>query len=110
MANFHDAYRHKATQNVAYAVAGGASAQSAAFGSQTYAIRVCAVGLESATVDGVRINVGDNPTASATRPVLGDELGGICEVHTRTENSRARQQRVHRKRQRRRTHGLGISK
>ena len=70
MASFHDAYRHKATQNVAYAVAGGASAQSTAFGSQTYAIRVCAVGLESASVDGVRINVGDNPTASATSPLL----------------------------------------
>jgi hypothetical protein len=25
---FHDAYRHKASQNVAYAAAGGASAQS----------------------------------------------------------------------------------
>ena len=70
MANFHDAYRHKATQNVAYAVAGGASAQSAAFGSQTYAIRVCAVGLESATVDGVRISVGDNPVASSTTALL----------------------------------------
>ena len=70
MANFHDAYRHKATQNVAYAVAGGASAQSTAFGSQTYAIRVCAVGLESATVDGVRISVGDNPVASSTTALL----------------------------------------
>jgi hypothetical protein len=70
MAAFHDIFRHKATQNVAYAVAGGASAQSAAFGSQTYTIRVCAVGVESATADGVRINVGDNPTASATSPLL----------------------------------------
>jgi hypothetical protein len=67
---FHDAFRQKATQNVAYAIAGGASAQSAAFGSQTYAIRVCAVGVESATADGVRINVGDNPTASATSDLL----------------------------------------
>jgi hypothetical protein len=33
-------------------------------------IRVCAVGVEGATIDGVRINVGDNPTASATSPLL----------------------------------------
>jgi hypothetical protein len=33
-------------------------------------VRVCAVGVESATVDGVRINVGDNPVASATSPLL----------------------------------------
>ena len=70
MTVLHDAYRYKATQNVAYAVAGGASAQSTAFGSQTYWIRVCAVGVESATVDGVRISVGENPTASSTTALL----------------------------------------
>jgi hypothetical protein len=68
---FHDNYRQKAAQNVAYAAAGGASAQSAAFGSQTYAIRVCAVaGTAPAIGDGVRIAVGDNPTASATSTLL----------------------------------------
>jgi hypothetical protein len=67
---FHDSYRQKATQNVAYAAAGGASAQSTAFGSQTYAIRVCAVGVVSATIDGVRIAVGENPTATATSTLL----------------------------------------
>ena len=66
----HDAYRHGAKQNVAYAVAGGLSAQSTAFGSQTYFIRVCAVGVTSASVDGVRISVGDNPTASSTTVLL----------------------------------------
>ena len=70
MANFHDIFRQKATQNVAYAAAGGASAQSAAFGSQTYAIRVCSAGVVSGTIDGVRIAVGDNPTASATSALL----------------------------------------
>jgi hypothetical protein len=70
MANFHDIFRQKAAQNVAYAIAGGASAQSAAFGSQTYAVRVCAMGLPSATVDGVRIAVGDNPTATATSALI----------------------------------------
>jgi hypothetical protein len=62
----HDAYRHKATQNVAYNVAGGASTQSAAFSSQTYAIRVSTSGLVDSTNNGARIAVGDNPTASAT--------------------------------------------
>jgi hypothetical protein len=70
MASFHDIYRQKATQNVAYAAAGGASAQSTAFGSQTYAIRVCSAGIVSASIDGVRIAVGDNPTATATSPLL----------------------------------------
>jgi hypothetical protein len=70
MAVVHDAYRHKASQNVVYAVAGGASAQSTAFGSQTYWIRLCAVGVVSATADGVRISVGDNPTASSTAALL----------------------------------------
>ena len=67
---FHDSYRQKATQNVAYAAAGGASAQSTAFGSQTYYIRVLAVGVVSATIDGVRIAVGENPTATATSTLL----------------------------------------
>jgi hypothetical protein len=66
----HDCFRPKATQNVAYAAAGGASAQSTAFGSQTYHIRVCAVGVVSASIDGVRIVVGENPTATATSTLL----------------------------------------
>lgn len=66
----HDAYRQRATQNVAYAVAGGASAQSTAFGSQTYWIRVSAVGVLDSTNNGARIVVGDNPTASATSTLL----------------------------------------
>jgi hypothetical protein len=70
MAAFHDVYRQKATQNVAYNAAAGASTQSTAFSSQTYAIRVCSVGIVSATIDGVRIAVGDNPTASATSALL----------------------------------------
>jgi hypothetical protein len=70
MAVSHDAYRHKATQNVAYNVAGGASTQSNAFGSQTYAIRVSAAGVLDGTNNGARISVGDNPTASATTALL----------------------------------------
>ena len=34
MASYHDSYRQGASQNVPYAAAGGASAASAAFGSQ----------------------------------------------------------------------------
>jgi hypothetical protein len=68
--NPHDAFRQGTSQNVSYAAAGGASAQSAAFGSQTYWIRVTAVGVVSGTQDGVRIKVGDNPTASSTTTLL----------------------------------------
>ena len=67
---FHNAYRVLATQNVAYNAAAGASTQSTAFGSQTYAIRVCSAGVVSASIDGVRIAVGDNPTATATSALL----------------------------------------
>jgi hypothetical protein len=70
MATSHDAYRHKTTQNIAYNVAGGASVQSNAFGSQTYAIRVSTAGLVDSTNTGARIAVGDNPTASATTAAL----------------------------------------
>jgi hypothetical protein len=71
MASFHDSYRQGASQNVAYAAAGGASAASAAFGSQTYWIRVASVGLPSATLDGVRIKVGDGtPVADANSTLL----------------------------------------
>jgi hypothetical protein len=67
---FHDAYRPLASQNVAYAAAGGASAQSTAFASQTRYIRVCAVGVVSGTIDGVRIAIDSNPTAVATSYLL----------------------------------------
>jgi hypothetical protein len=70
MAAFHDSYRHGVTQNVAYNAAGGASAQSTNFGSQTRTIRVSSAGVVSASIDGVRINVGDNPTAAATSALL----------------------------------------
>jgi hypothetical protein len=66
----HDSYRHRTIQNVAFNGSAGASVQSSAFGAQTYWIRVCAVGVEYASVDGVRINVGDNPTASSTSALL----------------------------------------
>jgi len=70
MANYHDAYRQGATQNVAYNAAGGASAASAAFGPETYWIRVSAPGVLSAT-SGVRIKVGDGtPAADATSTLL----------------------------------------
>ena len=67
---FHDAYRILATQNVSYAAAGGASAQSTAFASQTRYIRVCSVGVVSATIDGVRIAIDASPTATATSYLL----------------------------------------
>jgi hypothetical protein len=66
----HDAYRHSTRQNVAYNGSAGASVQSNAFGSQTYYIRVCAAGIVGASVDGVRIAVGDNPTATSTSALI----------------------------------------
>jgi hypothetical protein len=66
----HDAYRQIGTPaNLSYSASGGTSQQSSAFGSQTYWIRVCAVG-NTATNAGVRIKVGDNPTAAATSVLL----------------------------------------
>jgi hypothetical protein len=69
MAHFHDAFHQNITNNVAFAAAGGASAQSNAFSAQTYWIRVCVQGAITAT-SGVRIVVGDNPTASSSSPLL----------------------------------------
>jgi hypothetical protein len=67
---WHDCFKIGASQNVAYAAAGGASAQSTAFGAQTRWIRVVAVGVVSATIDGVRIAVDTSPTATATSTLL----------------------------------------
>lgn len=69
MSNFHDAYRQGTTQNIAFNAAGGASVQSTAFGSQTYWIMVGFPGAFTAT-SGMRIAIGDNPTASATSGFL----------------------------------------
>lgn len=61
-----------ASQNVAYNAAGGASAASTAFGSQTFQICVVAISAVAAAAgDAVRIVVGDGtPTAGATSSVL----------------------------------------
>lgn len=68
--NFHDAFVEGASQNVAFAAAGGASAASTAFGSQTRYLRLCFVGVVSATA-GARYVVGDGtPTAAATSTLL----------------------------------------
>lgn len=67
----HIEYKHQGVnQNVAYAGSAGTSVQSSAFGAQTYWIRVAAVGVVTATSDGVRIAVGDNPTAVSTSALL----------------------------------------
>ena len=63
-----DSSRQGASQNVAFAAAGGASAASTAFGSETYQIRVSVSGTGFVTgTGGVRIRIGDGtPTAVAT--------------------------------------------
>jgi hypothetical protein len=66
----HDAYRQRTTQILTYAAAGGSSAQSVAFGSQTYFIRIASAGVVSASLDGVRYAVGDGPVAAATSSLL----------------------------------------
>ncbi|WP_082905864.1 hypothetical protein [Bradyrhizobium centrolobii] len=60
--------RQGASQNVAFAASGGASAASAAFGPQTYQIRVSVSGTGFvAGTGGVRIRIGDGtPTATVT--------------------------------------------
>jgi hypothetical protein len=62
------ASRQGASQNVAFAAAGGASAASTAFGAQTYQIRVSISGTGFvAGTGGVRLRIGDGtPTATAT--------------------------------------------
>ena len=77
---FHDAYRILAAQNVAYAAAGGASAQSTAFASQTRYIRVVSVGVVSASIDGVRIAIDTNPTATATSALIAVNYPEIFKV------------------------------
>ncbi len=69
MAFSHDVFHQGTVQNVSYNAAGGASTQSTAFGAQTRYIRVAVQGAITAT-GGVRISVGDNPTASATTTLL----------------------------------------
>ena len=56
----HDAYRGRLPVNVAYNAAGGGSTQSSAFNSQTYWIRICAVGVVDSTNNGVRFSVGSS--------------------------------------------------
>jgi hypothetical protein len=70
--NWQTSSRLGASQNLAYNAAGGASAASAAFGAQTYQIRVVALsGAAAALNDGVRVVVGDGtPAAGATSTLL----------------------------------------
>src|SRR5512139_1911085 len=69
MSRFHDSYKHGITNNVAFNAAGGASAASNAFSSQTYWIRVATTGVISAT-SGVRINIDGAPVASSSTALL----------------------------------------
>jgi hypothetical protein len=65
----HDVFRLGAAQNVAFNAAGGASASSAVFASQTRWILLSVVGVY-AIASGVRVQVGDTPTAAATSTLL----------------------------------------
>ncbi len=72
MANIaqNGSFRHGVVQQITFAAAGGASANSAAFGTETYAIRVTCAGAITATA-GVRIVVGDGtPSATSTSELL----------------------------------------
>lgn len=66
------ASRQGASQNVAFAAAGGASAASTVFGTQTYQILLSVSGTSFvAGTGGVRIRIGDGtPTATATDTFL----------------------------------------
>ena len=71
MANYPFRVFQGFSQNVPYAASTGASAQSNPFNAQTRVIRVCVTGLMTATTGtGVRIEIGDNPTATATSLLL----------------------------------------
>jgi outer membrane protein W len=61
-----DSSRLGAAQNVAFNAAGGASAASAAFGAQTYQIRVAVSGTGFiAGTGGVRVRIGDGTPGAA---------------------------------------------
>jgi hypothetical protein len=63
-----DSSRLGASQNLAFNAAGGGSVASAAFGTQTYQVRVTFTGPAG---NGVRITVGDGtPTAGASSTLL----------------------------------------
>lgn len=74
MFNKQSSSRQGASQNVAFAAAGGASAASTVFGSQTYQIRVSVSGTGFiAGTGGVRIRIGDGtPAAVATDVFLSN--------------------------------------
>jgi len=70
MAVAHDIWRHNIVQSATTVnAAGGASTQSAAFDSQTRAIRITFPGAITATA-GLRFSIGTNPTASSTTQLL----------------------------------------
>jgi hypothetical protein len=77
---FHDAFRILSTQNVAYNAAAGASTASNAFSSQTRFIRVLAVGVVSATIDGVRIAVDAAPVSTATSVLIAVNYPEVFKV------------------------------
>lgn len=68
MASFHDTFRVTTSQDVTFATSGGASAQSSAFASQTYNVRL--VFVSGTAGDGVRYALGASPTATSTSTLL----------------------------------------
>jgi hypothetical protein len=66
---YDDLYRLSTAQVLAVASTGGAAASSARFGAQTYALQLCYPGSVSST-GGLRIVVGDAPTADSTSALL----------------------------------------
>ncbi len=62
---YSDIYRYGAAQDLAVASVGGAAVSTAAFGSQTYAVRLCWPGSTSSTA-GVRVAVIDTGGAAVS--------------------------------------------
>lgn len=63
MTIFHDVYRHMATQSVA--ANSTASVTTASFGSQTYYIRIAAIGVAGSTA-GVYYTIGSPPAVPSS--------------------------------------------
>jgi len=62
-------FRPSTVTNLSYSTSAGTAVSTAGFGTQTYWISLCAPGAFTST-GGVRVNIGDSPTATSSSALL----------------------------------------